>query len=553
MYESFFGLNRRPFGSAPDLESFVAVETAQDALAELIRCVRAGEGIGVLTAPAGLGKSLLCRRLAAEICASFATIIIPSANFATRRSMLQAILYELDRPYRQMDEQELRLELTTAIRDYSREYEAVAMIFDEAHLLSARLLEEIRAITNLIGDGVPLVRVVLSGQLSLEEKMAEPELSALNQRIGCQVILTPLSQRESADYIRQRLQFAGATRDIFSPDARQVLCQAADGSPRCLNQLADHSLMLGYLANEKSIGAARVREALGDLKQLPLHWNISTAMQEPLQQLSDEAKRTRETQDTSPSAADIDDLRSARQTVDYEAIEIGESEPVASFEFGGDDVATSKPAVAENSVDRLRSIGRAMPAPAADLRTQQPSVAAAFEEEVVVDRYAKLDAVQPQLAKRNLMQSNSKPIAKPAKVVPSQKVTTGTHPTAEELDQRIEGLILMIDDALANESIEYLNSPIGSDDVSFDGSVGVTVSVDVDAVHGVRVQPQASPAPVATSKRATFDVVLPEDDGTRRPSRNSMESQDPHLQESVERAPRPYEQLFSEIRRRKGA
>ena len=56
MYETFFGLNRRPFSATPNPNCFVAAESTQEALDELIVCVQRGQGIGILTAPPGTGK-----------------------------------------------------------------------------------------------------------------------------------------------------------------------------------------------------------------------------------------------------------------------------------------------------------------------------------------------------------------------------------------------------------------------------------------------------------------------------------------------------------------
>lgn len=571
MYESFYGLDRRPFGSAPDRDFYVPVEATQKTIQDVARCLRAGEGMAILTAPAGLGKSLVCRLLAVEICESLATIIIPSANFPTRRSMLQAILFELDRPYRQMDEQELRLELTTAVRDYTREFEAVAIIFDEAHLLSARLLEEIRAMTNLVDEGTPLVRVALCGQLSLEDRLAEPDLAAFSQRIGCQVVLSPLSQRESAEYLRQRLEVAGGSIELFTPDALQIICQASDGSPRCLNQLADHSLMLGCLANERSVSSARVREALNDLQQLPLHWNVSTAVLEPIEQLNVDAKRIRERNTGAPTAAVIDDLRSGSlevRSTEFETMEIETTGAIAAFEFGGGDAELST--AVPSPIDRLRSIPRPTAGSVSSAAgTTSKGHADRFEEERVIDPYAKLDAGSSQKVRRNPLQSiiampisgSSSKQPKSAKVDHSHN--PASHPTAAELDERIEGLILLIDDALDEPNVDAVKCPPAVGRRSSD-PLDIAVLVDADPVLGIRVKSsgslpgsQAIIDENASVKRSAFDVVLPEKDersfsatSSRIDERSSLDEE--HDDETAGSC-RPYEQLFSELRRRKGA
>lgn len=286
MYETHFGLLRRPFLATPDPDCFVPHESADNALVGLRICVEGGKGFGILSAPAGTGKTLLCRKLIVDLRDRFATVFLANSNFPTRRSLLQAILYELGHPYMRMAEQELRLELKTAATKIRPEKEAVLLVVDEAHLLGNQLLDELRTAANIDLDGTPLIHVVLSGQLELEEKLIDPDLAALNQRVGCQETLESMTREESAMYVAHRLQWAGAdVEEAFQGDALAVICHAADGLPRCLNQLCDHSLLLAYVADERPVSEATVREALEDLKQLPLHWNEPAAASSPLDQL----------------------------------------------------------------------------------------------------------------------------------------------------------------------------------------------------------------------------------------------------------------------------
>ena len=102
MYEPFFGFHRRPFSTAPDPGCFFAGESVQEVLTELTTCAERGQGIALLTAPAGMGKSLLCQRLISNLKAQFATIYLGNANFPTRRALLQAILLERGDEYSRM-------------------------------------------------------------------------------------------------------------------------------------------------------------------------------------------------------------------------------------------------------------------------------------------------------------------------------------------------------------------------------------------------------------------------------------------------------------------
>ena len=269
---AFFGLKRRPFSPVPDPACCVAVESCATAKTTLRQCLELGRGIAVLTAPAGLGKTLLCARLAEELRDRFAVVFLTTPTFASPRALLQTLVSELGQRHLRLEEQELRLRLQSATRQLRPNRAGLVVIADEAHLLPARVLEELRALTNLIQDGEPLVRLLFSGQLELEEKLALPALSALAQRIGAHLNLIPLSRQESEKYVAERIAWAGGRlADVFSPDAVRLIVQASDGVPRALNQLCEQSLLMAATKRERPVREASVREALQELRQLPLH------------------------------------------------------------------------------------------------------------------------------------------------------------------------------------------------------------------------------------------------------------------------------------------
>jgi len=273
MFEPFFGLRKRPFAALPDADCFVPLEGICQAFDGLFQAAAEGRGIGVLTAPAGLGKSLVCQRLARELSANFRVVLLPSGNFLTRRSLLQAILFDLGHSFVRMGDQELRLALSATLRAIRPARRGLVLIVDEAHLLAARMLEELRALLSFGEAGEPLVRLITSGQLSLEETLSRPECDAFNQRIACQVMLPLLTRQESASYLTRRLAWAGANvSEVFTRESLTAVCEAADGVPRCLHQLADHCLSIATTRTEKPITLRTVREALDHLKQLPLAW-----------------------------------------------------------------------------------------------------------------------------------------------------------------------------------------------------------------------------------------------------------------------------------------
>ena len=419
MYESFFGLGKRPFAATPDPGCFVSSDGAYQTLSQLAQCAADGRGIGVLTALAGMGKTLVAQRLIRDLESRFAIVYLPTGNFLTRRSLLQAILFELGHSFVRMGDQELRLALTSALRRVRPSRQGVVLIVDEAHLLAPRMLEELRALTNIAESGEPLLRLVICGQVPLEETLSQPAMTALNQRIGCQVMLLPLTRAESIEYVSRRLAWAGGNlSEILNWDSLLTICEASDGSPRCLNQLCDHSLLLAYLASEKPVTVRKVRKALDELKQLPLTWNEPTT--DHSAPTSAEAHRP---------AISTPEVRTSRETSVHEIsdeplpsieIEIPNRESaseVLAVEFGEDFdspiTVSSPPAIELRPLTNLElpaipMTAFTLPAIREEFTVQMPRKDAdgpMVDEEVVIDRYAALDAAVGRLARTMLCAS----------------------------------------------------------------------------------------------------------------------------------------------------
>ena len=611
MYESFFALRCRPFSATPNPECYVPVPATDAALAEICSTVKGGQGIAVLTAPAGLGKTLVCLRLANCLGEDCQCVWLPTANYCTRRSLLQAILYELGRPYAQMAEQELRLQLISTARTHASRNRAVVVIADEAHLLSPRLLEELRALTNVAAAGRTLIRVVLSGQLQLEETLAEPELSALNQRVDCQVTLVPLTSRESRDYLATRLRWAGGEPETaFAPEALDLICRASDGDPRCLNQLADHALALGCSRDERPVTAPTVRTALDELKQLPLHWTDSdVAESQPAGAATDNGSYLR----TSASTSFGRGTAPAAQTSVFESGLPGDS---SSRSSGPAEELSRNVAVMEVGAETMTPAAAAIVPPASPRRrdpqssrvTAGPRQVNGFIEEPVIDRYAMLDAglvpaaavtVSHERHPYEPAASQDDPLFDPgpderrsddvAELLLNHVDVVEFEPCEPRVAQLLDGVVPMLEAIVDStsgfdvppqlvRSAEGPRHEVLSTDAQLEQQIGTLLRETTDEVgrsaRGAAVaraiadrRPASAPAEFDWADQANggvepppavggFDVVLPEDDAAGfaddtatlpRSARGRIEREDAP---KAACPPRHYAQLFSELRRR---
>lgn len=282
MYEAFFGLQRRPFAPVPSLEEYYPGASIEAARQTVVRCIDRAEGPAMVVGPSGTGKTLLCQSIAQHFHDDFNVVLLTSGGLSTRRALFQAILYGLARPYRGMDEGELRLALADFLTSDKSHPAGMLLVVDEAHTLPFRLLDEIRMLTNLVYEGKVRTRLVLAGGPALEERFASPKLASFSQRLAARCYLEGFSRAETEDYVRELVSRAGGDGErLFPADARAAVYQATDGIPRLINQLCDHALVLAFAAGKPRVERATVEEAWADLQQLPAPWNAETRTAQP--------------------------------------------------------------------------------------------------------------------------------------------------------------------------------------------------------------------------------------------------------------------------------
>lgn len=270
MYESFYGFTSRPFAAVPVKDRYFPAESIESARGNLIRCVERAEGYGLVIGPTGSGISLLCQLLAAHFEQQLETVLLANLRLTNCREMLQTILYKLGIPYQTLADSELRLAIIEALSPAGRCPRGIALIVDEAHLLSPRMFEELRCMTNMVQDALPGVRLILAGGNSLEERFAHPRLARINQRVAVRCYLHPFTAEECYQFVRAQTDAAGTHPDrLWSLEALQAIHRCADGSPRLINQLCNHALLLAAEAKVPQLGEEDIERAWNDFQQLP--------------------------------------------------------------------------------------------------------------------------------------------------------------------------------------------------------------------------------------------------------------------------------------------
>jgi len=276
MYLEFYGLKEAPFSITPDPRYVFLSERHRDALAHLLYGVGKGGSGGFvqLTGEVGTGKTTLCRLLLEQLPENTRIALVLNPRLSPIE-LLETICDELklDVADRKGSLKGLVDTLNAYLLDAYAQGLRVVLIVDEAQNLSTEALEQIRLLTNLETPTQKLLQIILLGQPELREKLGDPELRQLAQRITARYHLTPLDREETEAFVRHRLAVAGAVRSPFSRLGLRALYQRSGGIPRLINVIGDRALMAGYAREQASIGERLVNRAADEtLPGSPRYW-----------------------------------------------------------------------------------------------------------------------------------------------------------------------------------------------------------------------------------------------------------------------------------------
>ena len=266
MYEQFFGLQKPPFRLTPDPEFLYLTPQHREALAGLTYAIMGRKGFVVLVANAGTGKTTLLTRMMQYLPlgrVQSSVIVIPTL---TPAEFLEATMLDFGFKDIPASKAQRIAALQSFLWKGHRSGKVSALIIDEAHKLSAELLEEIRLLGNMESGDVKLLQVALVGQSELDDVLNSESMRQFKQRIALRLEIQPLSESETEQYIGYRWMKAGGKAAPFTAEAVAGIKQGARGIPRVINTICDNALMLAYGEGSGRVEARHVLSACHELR-----------------------------------------------------------------------------------------------------------------------------------------------------------------------------------------------------------------------------------------------------------------------------------------------
>jgi general secretion pathway protein A len=266
MYERFFGLRERPFDLAPNPRFLYLARRHREALSNLRYGLTTPRGFTLLLGDAGTGKTTLIRTVLAEMKPDQVECVLLSNPTLTRSEFLEFLAegFKLG-PDSAQSKTRLLEELRKHLEARHTAGRLTALVLDEAQSLPYELLEEVRLLSNIEVTSSKLLNVVLAGQPELSDRLNEPGLRQLKQRISLRCELGPLDLPDTAAYVAGRLRIAGGNPiDILSREAVTAIHEISRGVPRTINVVCDNVLIGGFAAQARPVPRSIVLEVMRD-------------------------------------------------------------------------------------------------------------------------------------------------------------------------------------------------------------------------------------------------------------------------------------------------
>jgi len=265
MYLEHYGLDRPPFKITPDTSLFYKGNKRGAALEALKYAIVSGEGIIKVVGEVGSGKTMLCRMLEVKLPENVEIGYIANPSLSPE-NILHVIAFELKLNItNESSKLEVMQELQNYLLEKHTQNKQIVIFVEEAQSMPIETLEEIRLLSNLETNENKLLQMVLFGQPELDEKLRQPSIRQLKERITHSFYLDPFPGKDIYEYLNYRMRLVGYKGpDIFSQKISNSIEKKSEGLTRRINILADKALLAAYSEGDHGINNKHINLAAKD-------------------------------------------------------------------------------------------------------------------------------------------------------------------------------------------------------------------------------------------------------------------------------------------------
>ncbi len=263
MFLSHFHFQSQPFLERVSPEAMWEDDRLREGLARL-HYLAQHSTVGLLTGTSGVGKSALLKRFLHELKGPQSEPVYLHLTHLSAAGLLKLLVSKLGEVPRCG-----KGRLFEQILEKARQAEgALLLILDEAHLIDAEALTDIRLLISSALDDAPPLKVLLAGQEPLRHTLRRSLHADLLNRISVRFHLAPLSKEQTATYIDFQIKQAGGSEKLFEESTKQLIHDYSAGIPRQINNLATACLLHAAAQNASRINQTILQQTLAEF-QLP--------------------------------------------------------------------------------------------------------------------------------------------------------------------------------------------------------------------------------------------------------------------------------------------
>lgn len=266
-YLTYFDLKEEPFSTVPNPRYFFLTPIHATALGKTEFTVEAKKGLAIVVGDTGVGKSTLARLLHQKFLdKGFNCVLLTNPSYPTANSLLRTIIQEFQLPKTSKSYKDnIDIFKMFLYQEAVEKGRTVTLIIDEAQTLRLPLLELLRQLINFETNEMKLLQLVLFAQEELRNKLTHPMARNFRSRIAMASTLDKIGVLELKQLVEFRWTVASGNKaHPFLPDALEALFYYSEGTPREACILADNSLLLAYLNEQKTVDRATVEAAANE-------------------------------------------------------------------------------------------------------------------------------------------------------------------------------------------------------------------------------------------------------------------------------------------------
>jgi general secretion pathway protein A len=263
MFTSFFKMTAHPFPAKPPQEAIFRDERFQQGQARL-EFLSQQAHLALITGEEGVGKTVLIRRFIESIQPQCVHTIYVHLASLTPVAFLRVLAGAWGEQPRQYKDQIL----LQIIHKLNTLKSTTLLFIDDAHLLDAQALVDLRLLISTPFDQDDALKLVLIGHYDLKQQLKRSIHTSLAQGVNLCDHLPAFSPRQTHAYLDFQMRRVGSSDKIFETEVKQEIHQYTRGIPRLINNLATACLINAATQNRQKVDLGIFRQTV---REFPLY------------------------------------------------------------------------------------------------------------------------------------------------------------------------------------------------------------------------------------------------------------------------------------------